>query len=132
MPTYNWDTSLSVGNEVIDKQHQGLFDILNNLDEAIGNPAITLDIKLVIEDLEKYIQIHFKTEEKLMSKGNYSRIETHIQKHEYFIEKIAVLKRDIAHGRSVSALDLLCFLAKWLRDHIMTEDKAYEESIQGL
>jgi hemerythrin len=132
MATYIWDNSLSVGNNSMDDQHKELFRILNSLDEAIGHTEVELDVNSVIEDLEKYVTVHFKSEEALMSKASYSRLDIHVQKHDYFIEKIAMLKRDIEHGRPVSALDLLCFLAKWLRDHIMTEDKQYEEAVKGL
>ncbi len=132
MATYIWDSSLSVGNNSMDDQHKELFRILNSLDGAIGHTEVELSIDAVIKDLEKYVLVHFKSEEALMSKAHYSRIEVHVQKHEYFIEKIAMLKRDIEHGRPVSALDLLCFLAKWLRDHIMSEDKQYEDAVKGL
>jgi len=123
MPLFNWYNKYSVGNDDIDNQHKELFDIFNRLfDDCMS--SVRSDIPtMVIDELLSYADYHFKTEERIMKEINYKSIDKHIDDHNNFRDTILSYKQkklitehDICH-------DLILYLNRYIKDHIMVEDK---------
>ena len=123
MPLFNWYNKYSVGNDDIDNQHKELFDIFNRLfDDCMS--SVRSDIPtMVIDELLSYADYHFKTEERIMKEINYKSIDKHIDDHNNFRDTILSYKQkklitehDICH-------DLILYLNRYIKDHIMIEDK---------
>ena len=123
-PILTWGSSLEVGIEVIDQQHQRLLKIFNSL-VASETESISSDILRVnLADLMKYTRYHFGTEEEMMRKWPItpSHKKMHLKAHQSFINFI-----DRAYGLAEDnpddvALHVTAFLAKWLLHHIMEVD----------
>lgn len=60
MAPIKWDESYSVGEAVIDRQHRGLIDLINALDDDV-------EVGFVLDQLTLYVADHFRTEEELMA-----------------------------------------------------------------
>jgi len=66
MPTFRWNERYSVNIALLDRQHQRLFDIFNELNAAlaVGRGGTVMDS--VLCRLTDYVKTHFVAEEALM------------------------------------------------------------------
>ncbi len=120
-----WNESYSVHVKQIDLQHQHFLGILNSLYDAIYASITKEKIEGILEELEKYSQYHFETEEKYFKEFQYSDSEIHIQKHQEFREKIAALRTKYADDSLALSVDLVDYLENWLVGHVATMDQKY-------
>jgi len=131
MPLIQWNDTLSVNIEAIDRQHQQLIQLINNLHEAMKERKAKEILGRLIEDLSGYAQNHFLTEEKLFIKHGYPQQTTHINEHNRFIDQVVDFKNSFEAGRTTLSLDIMNFLNQWLLDHIRKSDKAYAPFLKG-
>lgn len=127
MAIVNWKSEYSVSVKSIDEDHQKLFNLLNQLFDAMTKGRGTEVINDIISELERYAVFHFGREESYFRVTNYPFTQQHIKEHQFFKQKVAELKKDVASNKGMVAPDLLGFLSDWLKNHIAKSDKAYEE-----
>ncbi|HZL11406.1 MAG TPA: bacteriohemerythrin [Prolixibacteraceae bacterium] len=124
---YKWEERYSVGIQSIDKQHKEVFNLLNNLLQALKlGQAGNVTTQIILE-LEKYAAMHFQKEEFFFQRFNYSGAEQHIREHQLFIQKITELKAAIKDSKIAPAFELFNFLKEWIEHHILVVDKEYRE-----
>lgn len=131
---FSWTAELSVGDDVIDAQHQGLFRETNKLLNTIIDGVPDRDkIREITMFLDTYITEHFSFEEAYMLSNKYPGIEEHRTLHQNFIEQYTLLKAkiDTQQPTSESLFALENFLGQWLVHHIGTEDKKYYQYIES-
>lgn len=122
MPVF-WYDGLSLGHEDIDRQHQGLFDLVNELEEAIMQQRSLTILADVVERLNVYAAEHFAAEERLMREHRYPGFAAHQQAHELFIEKVMSFNF-MPDAYEHPSKELYQFLRTWLIEHIRIVDKA--------
>jgi len=66
MALLNWSKEYSVEVQSIDKQHQKLFDMLNDLHDAMKSGRGVQVGPAILKGLVKYAGEHFADEEKMM------------------------------------------------------------------
>jgi hemerythrin len=125
MPFIEWDKKFSVNVKEIDIQHQGLFKIINDMDEAISAGKAQEVTQEIVQRMNKYAVIHFDTEEKYMIKFIYPGYAEHKKEHEQFIIKVGQMNGRIKAGVSVMSSEITRFLKDWLMNHILVTDKKY-------
>ncbi len=127
MPLLTWDDKFSVDVQSIDKQHQKLFAMLNELYDAMTQGKGSQLAPAILERLIDYTQEHFAAEEALMKQARYPDFASHKAEHEKLKAEIAKIMTDAEGpgGRSVLGIPLLNFLRTWLQTHIAHRDKAY-------
>jgi len=121
-----WQDSYSLGMDEIDDQHQFLFQIMNRIWHAIIQRADVGTVVSLIEELEQYTIAHFTAEETYLRMIRYPEFDAHKQAHQSFISRVAVEKKSILAGNSIT-LDLLHFLKDWLVNHILVVDRQYAD-----
>ncbi len=122
-----WDSSLDTGIEVIDEQHKGIVEFINELHEA----ALEEDrekVSHVLDGLINYTVSHFAFEENMLEQHEYHLIEAHKKVHRAFISRINKHKEDHDKGKNV-ARALSGELQIWLSSHIKNEDADYVRSL---
>ena len=67
-----WDDSLSVNVTEIDRQHQQLVSMLNDLHNAMKAGHGKEMLRNILSGLINYTDTHFKTEEKYFIKSSFS------------------------------------------------------------
>lgn len=120
-----WHDSFSVNIEKIDEQHQGLFKLINELDEAMllgKGKSIMGD---VLNRLTDYTVVHFKTEEDLFQKYAYPDYDAHKKEHDDLVAQVVQVKENFDAGKMGTAIDTSDFLRKWITNHIKGTDKKY-------
>jgi hemerythrin len=118
-----WNERYRTGIDIVDRQHQGLFQLLNEYATSltrvdahpVGEPEQVLD------RLIDYAAVHFRTEESLMAEAGVDlrHVDTHASRHQAFSEYLGTLK-DQPYGDEFSrAEDLVRFLVNWLTSHVL-------------
>ena len=131
MAYIDWKDEYSVENALIDKQHQVLFDLVNEVADKI-KAGSSPELKAVIDRLANYTVGHFKDEEALMKRAGYPGLEDHQMIHSELIDKVQDLQLRLKTNQPVSMITVIRFLSDWLQDHILKDDMAYKASIQGM
>jgi len=131
-PLMVWTDEYAVGVDEIDEQHQRLFKMINDLNEAmaLGQGKNVLD--RILSGLVDYVGRHFQTEEYYMEKANYPELETHREIHTRLTHKVHEYVDRFNTGEVGLGVELLNFLQDWLKKHILGTDKKYAPYMAGL
>ncbi len=131
-----WYDDYASGIEIIDKQHQQLFEGFNNFYSEINQGHFDKEvIDKFIEVLDYYTSTHFETEEKMMLKENFSDYEEHKKRHDFFkalyieIRDNKFFRHSAAH---IFAINLATTAAEWWNSHIVTYDKELASFLKNL
>ena len=122
-----WDETYSVGVQKMDKQHQKLFEIINEYYDALEqrhSPKVLMELLVKLKDFAHW---HFNEEEKYFRLFNYEDGVIHIMAHSRLIDKIFEYIDKIKSGVSVADEEIVTFLETWLTNHIKGTDKQYTE-----
>ncbi|MCW8962552.1 MAG: bacteriohemerythrin [Gammaproteobacteria bacterium] len=130
MALFNWDDEFSVSVMTMDNHHKKIFDIINQMHEAMKSGAGEEAVAKIINELLTYTDFHFKEEEKLMEQCNFPGIAAQKSSHTAFIKKLTEFKESADQGRAIFVVSKVSKLGvDWLKDHILTMDKQYTESM---
>lgn len=119
------DLTFSVGVNSIDRQHQRLFDILNQLYACLMQNKGYETERTVIEELMDYTVTHLSDEESQMQQAQYPDYAQHKAIHDRIIGQATDLKRRYDQGEKGMAMELMMFLKDWLVEHIQKVDRKY-------
>ncbi len=125
MPFIEWAEEYSVNVKEIDDQHKGLFQIINNLNDAVSEGKAPGVIDATIHKMIEYANVHFATEEKYMTKYHYPGYQEHKAEHDQFNLKSLEMNGRLKAGVYVMSTEILRFLKDWLTNHILVTDKKY-------
>lgn len=116
-----WDDNLKTGVFAIDEQHQELLVMLNRFDRFRQGKKSFCE---AFEELKKYMQVHFKTEEDFMKNANYSEMEEHKKCHDKFVEEIYKIEEKINQTENINCIgdELSKFATDWVIKHYSNED----------
>ena len=122
-----WSDTYSVGIKLLDDQHRGLLDFVNDLfNHATGNTDEEhAYFQKVIQQATQYISEHFITEEECMLATNFSGYSEHKKAHDDF--KFAVVKsvNEYKAGKIQTLENFANFLKEWIASHVAIMDKQY-------
>ncbi len=125
MAFMNWREHYSVGIISIDKQHQKMIDLINQLEDVAGTHQASAILASVLSELVSYTRNHFKTEEALMEKYKYPDCASHKVEHQMLVKRVEEFQRKLETGALTDVHDLANFLMGWLESHILGTDKKY-------
>ncbi|WP_172822795.1 bacteriohemerythrin [Paramagnetospirillum marisnigri] len=127
MPVIEWDESLSVGDEEMDRHHRRLLEMLCRLHAVMRTVDANTAVGQVLADLLAYTEFHFDEEEKCMRRVGFPRLEAHRESHAALTGAVLSMKADYdQEPGSLLAEELFEFLSDWLLRHIKAEDMAYK------
>ncbi|RMG01332.1 MAG: bacteriohemerythrin [Planctomycetota bacterium] len=127
MALVGWNPGLSVNVAEIDSQHRKLIDLINKLHDAMKQRKGNEVVAPVLGELINYTKTHFQTEEQYFQRLNYPKAASHKLQHAEFVRKVADFESQYKAGKMTLTLELMNFLANWLKSHIQGSDKAYTE-----
>jgi len=123
MRVVQWDETLSVGNAEIDKDHQDLFELLDQLRTAVREGQ-TEKVRLgILSELVRRTQAHFALEESVMTRIAYAEAQAHRAEHGKLMAQVRELQDKVAQGDLSLSLSVFQFLYGWLARHIEVKDK---------
>ncbi len=118
----SWDASLSVGIDVIDEHHRYLFDLTNDLIDAIANKTGAKELLRVLNALVEYAQVHFLAEERMMDHYGYGGAERQKQQHRQFHDRLKEFYDELHDNLLITRIEVMSYLRGWLVAHILNED----------
>jgi hemerythrin-like metal-binding protein len=131
MALLEWSDELSVGIDIIDKQHMILVRAINLLAMALEKNSERELLAAIFETLADYTVTHFSYEEELFEHFGYPETQQHRDAHQGLLNKVVELKTKFDAGEDNLGPDVLRFLVEWLTKHIMGTDKRYVPFLLG-
>jgi|ERR1035438_3708456 hemerythrin len=131
MALFTWNHSYSVKVAMCDQQHKKLFEIINELADAMRMGQGHEVVAKSVGDLLTYTQTHFQQEEALMKKANYPQLAPHQEMHRKFVAEVEALHNQAKQGKAANSIQVLNLLRDWLVNHIMKVDKQYSEPLNA-
>lgn len=121
-----WQKGYNVGVKEIDSQHKAFFKIIAKLSE-IQFPGIRQTDKVtqldkMLDKLQDYAQLHFRTEEQLMDRYGYPMINDQKKEHEIITAELDRQIKAIKCSNGSTA-KLVYFLVQWFIKHTVYSDK---------
>jgi hemerythrin len=131
MSTFAWNESYSVHIQQFDAQHKKLFEIINELTDAMRVGKGEDFIRDVVSQLAVYTRTHFLQEEVAMRQTGYPDFVSHQAQHNKLMTDVEKYKADLIEGRKPNIVAVLNFLQQWLIDHIQKSDKRYSDHLNS-
>ena len=125
MSLLTWDEKYSVEIAEIDRQHQKLFGLLDELYEAMQDGQAAEVVGKVLDRVIDYTVYHFAYEEKLMRDAGYPDDAAHRAEHVELADQAKELARRLQARQGDVPVATLKFLCDWLGRHILGTDKKY-------
>jgi hemerythrin-like metal-binding protein len=128
---FPWRDAYSVGMPQIDDQHKGLIRLINNLQSAMmeGNGKNVLSG--IMDDLVRYTESHFASEEAMLRLRGYSQLAAHSAEHKKLTAQVCELRDKFRAGKVTISMEVMVFLKNWLADHILSRDMAYAKELKS-
>jgi hemerythrin len=122
-----WKEDYRLGVDLIDKQHQRLFQIAEDIYRLLKSDLYTDKYNKIlrhISELRDYTIFHFNSEEEYMKQIGYRKFLSHKVEHDDFINKINNIDlNSIDENQDAYISELLDFVIKWIDEHILQRDK---------
>jgi len=124
-----WSDSYSMGVKLIDDQHKGLLDFVNDLfNHATGKEdEERAYFSEVIQQAVQYIKIHFQAEEKLMIGTKFPGYAEHKKVHDEFTLTVVKSVKDYESGKRLVLEKFAYFLKDWVLTHVAVMDRQYAD-----
>jgi hemerythrin len=125
MSLIKWNDSFSVNVVKIDQEHKKLFEMINDLTDAMKAGKGKDVLGNILDRLISYTASHFQLEEKYFQQVKYPDAAAHKKEHVAFVQKVTDFKREFDEGKVTVSVNILQFLSKWLQNHIKGTDQKY-------
>ncbi len=120
-----WDDSFATGVRSLDDQHRKLFDMVNDLHDAMQQKRSKEAIGSILNRLIEYTASHFGAEEAGFRKSNYPDEARHKEHHAKLVAQVLDLQGKFNSGEALLTQSVIEFLQDWLINHIKGVDKQY-------
>ncbi len=131
MALFTWNDSYSVKVALCDQQHKKLFEIINELADAMRVGKGNEIVSKTVGELLQYTRTHFQQEEALLKRANYPQLAPHQEQHKKFVADVEGLLKQTREGRAANSIQVLNLLRDWLVNHIQKTDKAYSDCLNA-
>lgn len=124
--TIQWGYHFLTGIKTIDRQHEGLVTLVNNLHKVTAERPSAEEIDKAFRALTDYASEHFALEEELMADAGMTDDEMTAHKHAHtaFVLELTDLWRNRSEESDSTTEQLLEFLTTWIYRHILITDHA--------
>lgn len=126
-----WQPSYSVGNPVLDEQHQKLLTLCKKavLCMSDNSPDGVRLFHDILSELSDYVRTHFQTEEALMKECGYPQLVQHQRDHDKYHDRLTDFLVRAGRG-DINRDGLHHYLSHWWSDHILGSDMQYVDAIK--
>ncbi len=126
MAIAQWNDDLKTGEEEVDKEHWGLFALINDLNGKWADGASVASMNSTFEALTSYVDVHFEHEERLMDSTGYPELSMHKNAHAILKQLVLNFKEEFNQSPETFNYNALMeFLSNWLNSHILELDMKF-------
>lgn len=117
-----WRDQFSIGNDLIDADHQYLIEIINKAEASLHAHNAT-ELTGVFNELANYGKLHFEREELLARAVAYPKAEQLHLSHEALALSLGKFRESVGEAWTPEAIEkFTAFLRDWLIQHVIKED----------
>ena len=131
-----WRDRFTIDGGIIDKDHRGLFGLVNEFNESIPDFKYPGEMLTILASFKKYTQTHFQREEKLQLITDFPFCDDHKKEHEALVEKLNdfILKVMEANEDNVTeiAVEIGLFLQEWVTGHVIESDLPFKPYVDRM
>lgn len=131
MALLEWSDKYSVNIKEMDEQHKKLFNMVNELHDAMKGGRGKEALGGIFAGLIQYVGTHFAAEERLMNAHAYTGYIAHKAEHDKLTKKALELQKSFQEGTPVVTMEVMNFLKDWLQNHILGTDKKYSQFLNS-
>lgn len=124
-----WDSKFEVGVQRIDFEHQVFVDLIRSISQAAEQHSPAQRIVRLMQEVRKYAEFHFLSEENIMQDVGYPQYEEHKKEHARLISTLDDRIYDYRHG-SHTADAFADFLFQWFALHTTQKDLLLAQHIR--
>jgi len=124
-----WNEDFCTDIREIDSQHHKIIDQINFLIDNLNSKDKASVNHWIIENLDKYSEQHFSTEEDFLRKINYPNLENHIKLHQSFKMHTVQSAIKAMEAHEDVPEETILFLKNWWTNHILNVDMEYKNFI---
>lgn len=127
-----WDSSFSVGNPTLDRQHRRLLELCNRLGDCLedSGPGADSEFHDILNELAVYGREHFASEEAILARCGYAELAAQELEHAEYVQQVTEIITDAAFGQ-LDKVEAQRFLLKWWSGHILVSDMMYRGHIDA-
>ncbi len=124
--TIQWGYHFLTGIKPIDRQHESLVALMNELRAAADRRSVSKEIDDAFRALRDYAAEHFALEEQLMAEAGIGpeNLGPHKESHAAFVSELTELWETRDRDEQNTTAQLLEFLTTWIYRHILITDHA--------
>ena len=127
MALLSWSPQYSIGNDLIDAEHEELFRLINAFDDRWQEKRDQQSIAVLLNRLIAYAEMHFQHEETIMRDAEFPRLAEHQKTHEAMVETIFNLRQSFEAQHSHLEMNTMKFIKTWLLGHIVQNDYLFRD-----
>lgn len=117
-----WNHKYELGNERIDMEHRIFLGLIVDFHDAAKQGAPKDKLIRILNEICKYAEFHFVSEENIMTESLYSEQKQHAHLHNMLLaqvhDKLSQFNRD-----HIGPDEIYKFLFEWFAFHTSNEDK---------
>lgn len=127
-----WSDKFSTDIVSVDRQHQELLYLSQNLLEVLSDESTSLKEKQdVFQDLVAHALAHFEYEERVMRNIHYPGLARHLREHDDLRREINAMTDMVLQGEGLEDWKgLVSMVQVWVLRHIVSSDTRIREHIQ--
>ncbi|MFY7867291.1 bacteriohemerythrin [Roseateles sp.] len=118
----HWDSRYEIGHPRIDHEHQVFVDLIRAVSREALHPVAPERASRLLQEVKKYAEFHFVSEENIMMDADYPDTESHREQHAQLLFQLD----ERLHRVRLGSLDLQAvaeFMFHWFALHTTQEDK---------
>ena len=127
MALLSWSTQYSIGNDVIDTEHEELFRLVNAFHDHWQEKRSQQSIAVLLNQLIAYAEMHFQHEETIMLDAEFPKLAEHQKIHEAMVETIFRLRQSFEEHHNHLEMNTMRFIKAWLLEHIIQNDYLFRD-----
>lgn len=127
----DWENKYMVNVEVIDQQHERLFEIVNAMYDSIVRGDEQNALADVLDELIAYTVYHFETEEKLFKEYEYPAYSIHKDQHDDLTKQVLELQEQFDLKVVSITFEVMDFLSDWLKKHTTESDLQFSDYMRS-
>ena len=124
-----WSESFATGVERYDDAHKVLFQMINDLHDAMQQKRSKGAVGQILDGLAEYTVSHFADEERIFAQTNYPGADEHKRHHKQLVDQVIDLQGKFASGQALATQEVITFLQDWLVNHIRAVDQKYSSHL---
>jgi len=124
MSAIDWKDEHKVNVVEIDRQHQRILELVNQLHQLIDACVEKKELLRNLIVLVEYTRMHFSTEEKLMKQHNFPGRLIHQKEHRTLLKHLDSLIASVSNGNSPTIYSDYDVSSDWAILHILEYDRS--------